>query len=69
MYEKEIIQLLEKLDDTEKKEVLDFAEFINHKHVEKAFNKTLNKKNPLLQLAGSAEISEMSSKEIDEELY
>lgn len=69
MYEKEIIQILEKLNDNEKKEVLDFAEFINYKHTEKPSNKTLNKNNPLLQLAGFAEISKISSSEIDKELY
>ncbi len=42
MYEKGITQILEKLDDNERKEVLDFAEFINHKH--KAKNKVDKKK-------------------------
>mgnify|MGYP001551692192 CR=1 FL=1 len=49
MYEKEIIQLLEKLDDNERKEILDFAEFINSRHI---INENENNTNSLQNLDG-----------------
>ncbi len=69
MYEKEITQILEKLDDSERKQVLDFAEFINYKHANGLNKNIIPEENPLLQIAGFAEFEKMSSTDIDKELY
>jgi hypothetical protein len=60
---------IEKLPEHAKREAMDSIEFLLNKYSipnEKRLDKT---KNPLLDIAGFAEIGKMDSKDMDKEIY
>ncbi|MCG8572643.1 MAG: DUF2281 domain-containing protein, partial [Spirochaetes bacterium] len=66
--EKELKDKISKLPDDLKKEVLDYTDYLLNKY---SSTKTQQRKkeNPFKDLAGFVSIGELSSKDIDKEIY
>jgi hypothetical protein len=71
LYESEIKKKLKKLPDVQKKEVLDFADYLLSKYSDSENKQKKQKKtsNPFSELAGFVSIDSTTSKDIDKEVY
>ncbi len=68
MYDMEIQAKIEKLPEHVKRELSDFIEFLLNKYSMPQERQPDKMKNPLLDIAGFAEIGKMNSKDIDKEI-
>ncbi len=69
MHDMEIQEKISELPAHLKQEVVDFVEFLLNKYAVKPKINHGQKENPLLAIAGFAEIGPMSSQEIDKDVY
>lgn len=68
MNDTEILHKIAKLPEPLQQEILDFIDFLTHKYMESQEHQLNDSENPMLELAGFAEIGKMDSADIDKEI-
>ncbi|OHD11811.1 MAG: hypothetical protein A2086_03015 [Spirochaetes bacterium GWD1_27_9] len=69
LYETKIQEKILDLPDDIKKEVLDYVEYLSQRYKKKIKVKKNIEENPFLELSGFVEIGNMTSQDIDKEVY